>query len=73
MMYYSICSSFSQGEFGVVYKGYLKREVNDSAGDTVAVKTLKGQSGHFQCNYECIQGRIQVFLVRLQNHIAIAK
>ena len=30
------------GEFGVVYKGYLKRGVSETVNATVAVKTLKG-------------------------------
>ena len=32
------------GEFGVVYKGYLKSGISDAISDTVAVKTLKGKS-----------------------------
>ena len=30
------------GEFGIVYKGYLKNQFTESANETVAVKTLKG-------------------------------
>ncbi len=30
------------GEFGVVYKGYVKSGISDTVKDTVAVKTLKG-------------------------------
>ncbi len=30
------------GEFGVVYKGYMKSSTSDAIRDTVAVKTLKG-------------------------------
>ena len=37
-------SLISTGEFGIVYKGYLKRRFSDSASETVAVKTLKGWS-----------------------------
>ena len=32
------------GEFGVVYKGYIKKGVSGTIRDTVAVKTLKGKS-----------------------------
>ena len=30
------------GEFGVVYKGYIKTSMSDSVSNIVAVKTLKG-------------------------------
>ena len=30
------------GEFGIVYRGILKRGFSDTIGDTVAVKTLRG-------------------------------
>ena len=36
----SICLS---GEFGIVYKGMLKRSFSEGYSETVAVKTLKGK------------------------------
>ena len=42
------CHGCIPGEFGVVYRGVLKSGFSDTIGDTVAVKTLRG-------NYEtCI-------------------
>lgn len=35
---------FSEGEFGVVYKGELIRSSSDINTDTVAVKTLNGNT-----------------------------
>jgi hypothetical protein len=36
------------GEFGIVYKGLLKKSFNEQFTETVAVKTLKGQYNKFQ-------------------------
>ena len=35
-------SIFGIGEFGVVYKGYIKKGYSEALRETVAVKTLKG-------------------------------
>ena len=32
------------GEFGIVYKGFVKSALNEVISDTVAVKTLRGEA-----------------------------
>ena len=38
----TVIFQFNSGEFGIVYKGLLKRSFSESFSQTVAVKTLKG-------------------------------